>query len=137
VDLFFKGAETAAMKIGMSGIPVARRGELPPGETKKFYLRCDGREIEAFVVNYEGMLYAYVNQCRHIPMTMDWIENQFLSEDGRHVQCATHGALYDPASGECVAGPPLGQCLTPIPLATRGEEIVADCPGEPGEPQPA
>ncbi len=45
-------------------------------------------------------------------MTMDWVENQFLSEDGAHILCATHGALYEPDSGECVAGPPLGKCLT-------------------------
>jgi nitrite reductase/ring-hydroxylating ferredoxin subunit len=109
-------------------IPVARTADLVPGRTRKFALQCNGREIEAFVVNHGGAFYAYVNRCCHIPMTMDWVENQFLTEDGAHIQCATHGALYEPDSGECVAGPPLGQCLTAVPLVVRDGMILARCP---------
>ncbi len=106
-------------------VVVARIGELPPGETKKFLLRCDGREEECFVVNHRGTLYAYVNRCCHVPMTMDWIENQLMTEDKEFVQCATHGACYQPDTGECVSGPPLGKFLTPVPLVIRGEEVIA------------
>jgi nitrite reductase/ring-hydroxylating ferredoxin subunit len=102
--------------------------DLAPGTTKKFTLACDGREVEAFVVNHAGRLAAYVNRCCHIPMTMDWVENQFLTEDGRFIQCATHGALYEPDSGECVAGPPVGRCLTAVPLEVRDGVIWARCP---------
>ena len=109
---------------------VARLDELAPGTTKKFTLPCGGGEIEAFVLNHAGRLYAYVNQCCHIPMTMDWVENQFLTEDEQFIQCATHGALYEPASGACVAGPPLGKCLTAVPLEIRDGEILARCPDE-------
>jgi nitrite reductase/ring-hydroxylating ferredoxin subunit len=109
-------------------IPVAPAAEIAPGRTRKFVLPCDGGEIEAFVVNHGGAFYAYVNRCCHIPMTMDWVENQFLTEDRAFIQCATHGALYEPASGECVAGPPLGQCLTAVPLVLRDGMILAACP---------
>ena len=105
-----------------------RADELAAGRTKKFVLQCDGREVEAFVLNHGGAFYAYVNRCCHIPMTMDWVENQFLSEDRRHIQCATHGALYEPDSGECIAGPPVGQCLTAVPLVVRDGMILARCP---------
>ena len=111
-------------------LPVARTDEIGPGRTKKFTLTCGGRELEAFVLNHEGAFYAYLNRCCHIPMTMDWVENQFLSEDGAHIQCATHGALYIPTSGECVAGPPLGQCLTAVPLEVRDGTILARCPND-------
>lgn len=107
---------------------VGRVDELEPGCTKKLLLRCDGREIEAFLLNHEGRLYAYVNRCCHIPMTMDWVENQFLTEDGKFIQCATHGACYVPETGECVAGPPVGRTLTPVPLTIRNGEIFAACP---------
>jgi nitrite reductase/ring-hydroxylating ferredoxin subunit len=109
-------------------IAVAHSDDLGPGRTKKFVLHCGGREIEAFVVNHAGAFYAFVNRCCHIPMTMDWIENQFLTDDAAYIQCATHGALYEPASGECVAGPPIGQCLTPVPLVVRDGMILASCP---------
>jgi nitrite reductase/ring-hydroxylating ferredoxin subunit len=111
-------------------LPVARLGELAPGQTKKFVLYCGGRELEAFVVNHDGALYAYLNRCCHIPMTMDWVENQFLTADGAHIQCATHGALDVPTTGECVAGPPLGQCLTAVPLEIRAGVVLAACPDE-------
>src|SRR5262249_48924366 len=91
------------------GVCVARVGELRPGQTKKFLLQFDGREEECFVVNHRGTLYAYINRCCHVPMSLDWIENQFMTEDGAYIQCATHGAQYLPDSGECVWGPPCGR----------------------------
>jgi nitrite reductase/ring-hydroxylating ferredoxin subunit len=111
-------------------VTVLRRGELAPGETKKFFLDCEGYEIECFAINHAGTLHAWVNRCRHVPMTMDWIENQFLTEDGRYVQCATHGACYQPDTGECVAGPALGKSLIRVPLEVVGNEVRATCPPE-------
>lgn len=111
-------------------VVVARVGEIQPGQTKKFILRCGAREVEAFVVNYGGSLYAYVNRCRHVPMSMDWIENRFMTEDGKYIQCATHGACYEPDTGECVDGPALGKALIQVPLEIRGDEVHATCPDE-------
>ncbi len=113
---------------------VARVGELQPGQTKKFFLRDDGHEEECFVVNHGGRLYAYVNRCAHVPMTLDWIDNQFLTEDGEFLQCATHGACYVPETGECVSGPPCGKFLTPVPLTMCGTEVLAHWPADHPEP---
>jgi nitrite reductase/ring-hydroxylating ferredoxin subunit len=107
---------------------VARVCELAPGRSKKFLLKRGTLEIEAFVVNHAGDLHAYVNRCCHVPMTMDWIDNQFFTDDGRYIQCATHGAWYEPDSGECVAGPPVGKCLTRVPLMVRDGEVYAEWP---------
>ncbi|MBP1684745.1 MAG: hypothetical protein H6Q33_888 [Deltaproteobacteria bacterium] len=109
-------------------VAVARVGELAPGQTKKFLLHRGDREEECFLVNHNGALYAYVNRCCHIPMTMDWIDNQFLTEDQRYILCATHGACYLPQTGECIVGPPLGKFLTPVPLHVRDGEILASWP---------
>src|SRR5690606_11033024 len=92
-------------------IQVCRVGELPGGQSRKFLILVDGREEEGFVVNYAGELHAYVNRCLHVPMTMDWVENRFFTQDGRYIQCATHGAWYEPDTGECIAGPPCGKQL--------------------------
>jgi nitrite reductase/ring-hydroxylating ferredoxin subunit len=107
---------------------IADTGELRPGETRKFLLECDGQEIEGFLLNYAGEHHAYVNRCRHVPMSLDWVENQFFTDDGRFVQCATHGAYYRPETGECVAGPPCGKTLVRVPLRIEGTTILADCP---------
>lgn len=109
-------------------VVVARVGELAPGTTKKFILRVNGREEECFIVNHRGELHAYLNRCCHVPMTMDWVDNQFMTADRQFIQCATHGACYLPDTGECVAGPPFGQFLTRVPIEIRGGEVIASPP---------
>jgi nitrite reductase/ring-hydroxylating ferredoxin subunit len=111
-----------------TAVTVMCLGELPPGQTKKFFLTCEGYEVECFIINHRGALHAWVNRCRHVPMTMDWIENQFLNENGNYIQCATHGACYEPDTGECVGGPPLGKFLIRVPLEIVGQEVRATCP---------
>ena len=109
---------------------IARVGEIAPGQTKKFLLDCPAGELEGFVLNFAGEHHAWVNRCRHVPMGLDWVENQFFTADGDYIQCATHGALYLPATGECVAGPPLGQCLTVVPIEVRDGTILARWPAD-------
>lgn len=120
-----KGAHTDA---SCPGTPILRSGELAPGQSRKFVLACDGRELECFVVNYRGRLRAFVNQCRHIPMTLDWVENQFFDEAGDYLLCPTHGALYEPEGGECVIGPACGKALFAVPLEERDGDVLALCP---------
>jgi nitrite reductase/ring-hydroxylating ferredoxin subunit len=107
---------------------VARVGELGPGATKKFIIKPGGHDVEAFLVNFDGALYAYVNRCRHISLTLDWVDNRFLTEDGRHIICANHGATYEPKTGECIWGPCLGASLQPVALEIAQEKIYALCP---------
>jgi nitrite reductase/ring-hydroxylating ferredoxin subunit len=109
---------------------VARLGEIPPGKSKKFFLSVGGQEVECFVVHWQGTHYAYVNKCRHIAMSLDWVENRFFDEDRRYILCSTHGALFEPDSGECVSGPPCGKRLIEVPIEVRGEEIYAGMPDD-------
>jgi len=112
---------------------IAGVDEVRPGESRTFTLECDGRRIEAFLVNYRDTLHAYVNQCRHVPMTLDWVENRFFTDDGAFILCATHGALYEPDTGLCVDGPPCGRSLFRIPLRIEAGRIVVRCPPDPPE----
>ena len=107
---------------------VARSGELKPGATKKFLLNCDGNTVEALLVNYEGQLYAYLNRCRHIALSLDWVDNEFFTEDKRHLICANHGATYEPTTGECVWGPCYGAFLQRVPLEIADGKVRAFCP---------
>jgi nitrite reductase/ring-hydroxylating ferredoxin subunit len=107
---------------------VARVGELAPDATKKFIITPGGHEVEAFLVNFDGAFYAYVNRCRHIALTLDWVDNRFFTEDGRHIICANHGATYEPKTGECIWGPCLGASLQRVALEIAQEKIYALCP---------
>lgn len=104
-------------------VAVARVDELAERTTKKFFAFVDGAEEECFVVRFEGRFYAYVNRCCHVPLTLDWVENRFFSVDGRYLQCATHGALYLPDSGECVAGPPCGKYLRKLDVMVTDDTV--------------
>lgn len=112
------------------GKVVARLNELSHGMTKKFRLRCKGKTIEGLLLSYEGNILAYVNRCCHIPLSMDWVDNHFFTEDKRYLICANHGATYEPATGECVWGPCFGAFLRGLPVEVSRGKIRAFCPEE-------
>jgi len=127
-------AETHGRQIGIveqstREVVIGRAGDLPCGTTRKFLLPVDGEPVEAFVVNVDGTLHAWVNRCRHVALTMDWVENRFLDETGLIV-CATHGARYRADTGECVLGPPIGRRLIRVPLRIDGDQVLAGVPAD-------
>lgn len=105
-------------------IAVCAAAQLAENRTAKFRFGRGNAAGEGFVIRRGGRLYAYRNRCRHIPMTMDWVENRFLSRDGCWIQCATHGALYEIETGLCVAGPPAGERLEALEVVVEGDTIV-------------
>jgi len=107
---------------------IGRVGELSHGMSKKFTLRCHGAALEAMLINYEDRLFAYVNRCRHVSLSLDWVDNQFFTADKRYLICANHGATYEPATGECIWGPCFGEFLEGVPLEIEEEKIFALCP---------
>jgi nitrite reductase/ring-hydroxylating ferredoxin subunit len=104
-------------------------GEIAHGESKKFTLRRGQRDLEALLVNFEGRHFAYINRCPHTGITLDWVNNQFFSSDGRYLMCATHGAVFEPPSGECIWGPCLGLSLQSVPIEIEEGRIYARLPG--------
>ena len=119
----------ASQKKKVSGTRVATMNELEHGASKKFTLRRGDREIEALLVNFQGTHFAYVNRCPHTGITLDWVNNQFFSSDHRYLMCATHGAVFEPPSGECIWGPCVGLSLQSLPIDFDDGQIYARLPG--------
>jgi nitrite reductase/ring-hydroxylating ferredoxin subunit len=111
---------------------VGRTVDLKRGESMKFLMPVRGIEEECFLINFRGHFHAYVNRCRHVPMAMDWVDNQFFAERGRYLMCQTHNAYYEPSNGECIAGPPdtCGKMLYRVPLEIEDGNIFATPPPE-------
>ncbi|HXF75628.1 MAG TPA: Rieske 2Fe-2S domain-containing protein [Methylomirabilota bacterium] len=107
---------------------VARVEELQPGAVKKFWLICQKYRLDGFLVNHGGNYYAYVNRCRHMPTPLDFVRDEFISEDGRFLRCYTHGALYEFSTGLCVDGPCKGESLYRLPVRIDGGEVLVGCP---------
>ena len=68
----------------------------------------------AFAIRFRGTVYAYVNECRHQQTELDWSPGEFFDADKLYLICATHGALYEPESGVCIAGPCRGARLARV-----------------------
>jgi nitrite reductase/ring-hydroxylating ferredoxin subunit len=97
---------------------------LGPGQTATFDLRVRGRTVHGFLVNHEGGHHAYVNRCPHAGTPLDAWPNEFFTEDGRYLICATHGAVFAPDTGVCLEGPCPGVRLEALSVAHRGGELV-------------
>ena len=85
------------------------------GRGVRFEADIKGSKRSAFVTRYDGIARAYLNQCAHVPVELDWQPGVFFDSDGLYFVCATHGAMYDPANGACAGGPCRGSGLTPSP----------------------
>jgi nitrite reductase/ring-hydroxylating ferredoxin subunit len=62
----------------------------------RFKLPQLGDFATGFVVRYEGKAYAYVNQCAHVPIELDWQQGEFFTAAKDYLICSTHGAHYQP-----------------------------------------
>ena len=101
---------------------------LEPGQTATFQLRLRGRTVPGFLVHHAGGHHAYVNRCPHVGTPLDWWPNEFFTEDGRYLICATHGAVFAPDTGLCLEGPCQGARLERLRVSRRGGEIEVAAP---------
>lgn len=110
------------MDVADGWIDVCASGELVEGGDGVRFEWGEPRERggrqPAFVVRFDGWPRAFLNRCAHVAMELDWLPGRFFDEAGLYLICATHGALYEPDSGVCVAGPCHGAAL----VALRCEE---------------
>ncbi len=83
----------------------------------------DQNRRTGFVIKFNGEFYAYLNACPHTGSELDWDIGEFFNADGESLICATHGAIFDPASGICTSGPCVNQRLISLPLKLEGDEI--------------
>lgn len=107
---------------------VARVTDVEPGGVKRFSIICQKYRVAGFLVNEGGRFHAYVNRCRHMATPLDFIRDQFLSEDGQYLMCYTHGALYERGSGLCISGPCKGESLYRLPVCVDQDEVLVSCP---------
>ena len=91
-------------------IPLCNSAELVNGGLAVgFDVVYGGQTCRAFAIRYQGQVHAYLNRCTHVAMEMDWRPDHFFDDSGRWLLCATHGAHYEPATGQCKGGPLQGR----------------------------
>jgi nitrite reductase/ring-hydroxylating ferredoxin subunit len=93
------------------------------GKGVRFEVERDGQTQPAFVVRYDGGVYAYVNRCAHVSVELDWAEGEFFDLTGLYLICSTHGATYLPETGRCLRGPCGGRALVRLRVEEDGGKI--------------
>ena len=97
-------------------------------QEKSLGLRFDlphlGEHATGFVIRFNGLPYAYINQCAHMPVELDWNQGEFFTSEKYFIVCATHGACYEPNTGHCVFGPCKGKQLQALPVVEENEQVI-------------
>ena len=107
-----------------AALPLCASAELvASGRGHVFDVLLWRRPARAFALRFEGRVVAYLNRCAHVPTEMDWRPGEFLDDERRFIVCAVHGAVYEPTTGRCIAGPCTGQRLMPIDVIERDGQV--------------
>lgn len=93
------------------------------GPGVRFLVEREGRLRPAFAIRHEGRVRAFLNECAHRGVELDWNPGEFFDRFGEALICATHGARYHPASGACLDGPCRGAALARVDLREENGEI--------------
>ncbi|MEP3563849.1 MAG: Rieske 2Fe-2S domain-containing protein [Marinobacter sp.] len=98
--------------------------DLLPGKFVEFRLKekavePEGMPLTGFVFIDNGTPRAYLNVCPHLGIELNWMPGRFMDADNLFIQCSTHGALFKPGTGECIAGPCQGDVLTELDVRER------------------
>lgn len=84
-----------------------------------------------FAVRHGGAVHAFVNRCPHMGTELDWQPGEFFEMSGVYLVCATHGALFEPATGLCVAGPCKGASLETLRTREQDGRVLLLNPKDP------
>ena len=107
---------------------VAESDALSEGKSLGFRLGDGDWPVQGFLVRVGGKCHAWVNSCPHAGHALNLDPDKFMAPEGRHVRCMSHGARFEPDTGECVSGPCMGQALQPLECFEEQAQVVVMAP---------
>lgn len=107
-----------------AGTDVCAAADVVDGAARVVPFGRPGASFELIVVRAGDGVRGYVNECRHMHVGLNLLDDYAVETNDRHMICQYHYAAYRFADGYCDAGPCEGESLTAVPLAVRGNRIV-------------
>jgi nitrite reductase/ring-hydroxylating ferredoxin subunit len=104
---------------------------LEEGSPVLFAFERKGQPLSGFVLEHEGNLFAYVNRCPHVTLSLDLGDGIVMTESKKFIECQVHGAQFLPESGECFWGPARGHSLEALPVKRQGLHAAIHITDEP------
>jgi nitrite reductase/ring-hydroxylating ferredoxin subunit len=114
--------------IAPAGTVLCRLAELADGASKGFTLGEGDWPLRGLLVRVGDTVHGYVNHCPHAGHRLNFLPDRFLTPDGQLIQCLSHGAVFDKASGLCVQGPCAGEALKRIAVVVAADEVRLEEP---------
>jgi len=106
-----------------SGTDLCASADVIDGKAR--VLRLPGaRDAEIIVVREGARVCGYLNECRHMAVALNLLDDFGVQTARYHLLCDHHSATFRFSDGYCVAGPCEGESLTAIALTQRGDRIV-------------
>jgi nitrite reductase/ring-hydroxylating ferredoxin subunit len=75
----------------------------------------------------DGTVRAWVNLCPHRAQPLDLGDGRLFNSLGE-IECAAHGARFEPSTGSCVAGPCPSASLQPVRIREQDGAVMLDDP---------
>lgn len=92
--------------------------------TRTFEVKIKGKIVKGFVAKKGDRYFAYLNLCKHLPVTLDLNDGNFFTFDKSNFQCHMHGAMYEIETGFCIAGPCQGTRLDALELKEEPTRLI-------------
>ena len=98
---------------------------LPEGEYHELHYSVAGTTRYLVATRVDGQVQAWYNRCPHAGQPLNRAPDEFLTDEHNRLICAAHGAVFDPRSGQCVAGPCPRALLTRCPVVEEDGQVFA------------
>jgi len=106
---------------------ICRLDDIPPAGARGFAIGAGDWPLRGLVIRLNDEVRGFINRCPHAGHPLNLRPHQFLTADSTLILCSSHGALFEKATGYCVAGPCAGQRLSAVPLEVQsGFVMLAD-----------
>lgn len=102
--------------------------ELVEGRYREFRIDHDDEPLWLVATRRKGQPRAWINLCPHQARPLNFAPDRFLTDDDNRLVCAHHGAVFDPDSGACVAGPCLNAELRALAVRQREDGVFVQIP---------
>ena len=96
---------------------------LTEGSCRRVDLMYQGAAASALLLRHRGEVKAYLNQCVHMPRTLDCESNEVFDPSSGYLRCSMHGIVYSSMSGESLSEICRGKKLTAIRVVEREQRI--------------
>ncbi len=107
----------------MSETALCELSDIPNGGSAGFVTELGARRAAVFAVRQGDTVFVYENSCPHIGSPLDNMTGSFLNDDETHIECGTHGALFQIDDGVCIAGPCAGDVLSAVMSEVRNGKV--------------